>query len=150
MNWKNTLFTDHNFYNIGVGFSRVKPVLNKLLSRLRKGVHLDVINLTDVQRSELGRFSVTRVIADIGKFKTPTLRNIALTSPYMHDGSMETLEEVIEYYDKGGEDNQFKDSAIFPLHLTKQEKKDLVAFLQSLTSSVYLKAAKTDSGGVDN
>jgi cytochrome c peroxidase len=140
INWKNTLFTDHNFYNIGVGFSRVEPVLNKLLSRMRKGVHLDVINLTEKQRSELGRFNVTKVIADIGKFKTPTLRNIDLTAPYMHDGSIASLEEVIEYYDKGGDENRFKDSAIFPLHLTQQEKKDLVAFLRSLTSSVYLKA----------
>ena len=145
INWKNTLFTDHNFYNIGVGFSRVEPVLNKLLSRLRKGVHIDVINLTEEQRSELGRFNVTKIVADIGKFKTPTLRNIALTSPYMHDGSMAILEEVIEYYDKGGDENRFKDSAIFPLHLSKQEKKDLVAFLRSLTSSVYLQEAQSDS-----
>ncbi len=138
MNWKNALFTDHNFYNIGVGFGKIEPVLDKVLSKLRKGVHPDELNLTDAQKSELGRFSVTKVIADIGKFKTPGLRNIALTGPYMHDGSLETLEEVIEYYDKGGDDNRFKDSAIFPLKLTEQEKKDLVAFLRSLTSSVYL------------
>ena len=145
MNWKSALFTDHNYYNIGVGFSSVKPVLDNLLSRLRKGAHPDSLNLTDVQRSELGRFNVTKVIADIGKFKTPTLRNIDLTAPYMHDGSIVSLEEVIEYYDKGGDKNRFKDSAIFPLHLTKQEKKDLVAFLRSLTSSVYLQDAQSDS-----
>jgi cytochrome c peroxidase len=146
MNWKSALFTDQNFYNIGVGFDRVEPVVDKVLSELRKGAHPDDLNLTDAQRSELGRFSVTRVIADIGKFKTPGLRNIALTAPYMHDGSLETLEDVIEYYDKGGDDNRFKDSAIFPLHLTGQEKKDLVAFLGSLTSSVYLKVGIPNSG----
>jgi cytochrome c peroxidase len=145
MNWKNALFTDHNFYNIGVGFRKVEPVLDKLLSKLRKGVHPDDLNLTDEQRSELGRFNVTRIIADIGKFKNLTLRNIALTAPYMHDGSIATLEEVIEYYDKGGDENRFKDVAIFPLKLTDQEKKDLAAFLRSLTSSVYFRATQTDS-----
>ena len=83
----------------------------------------------------MGRFQVTGVIADMGKFKTPTLRNIALTAPYMHDGSIKTLEEVVEYYDQGGEKNRFLDPAIFPLHLTDQEKKDLVDFMKALTSS---------------
>ena len=145
MNWKNALFTDHNFYNIGVGFRKVEPVLDKLLSKLRKGVHPDDLNLTDAQRSELGRFNKTRIIADIGKFKNLTLRNIALTAPYMHDGSIATLEEVIEYYDKGGDENRFKDSAIFPLKLTDPEKKDLAAFLRSLTSSVYFRKTQTSS-----
>ncbi|HIF55110.1 MAG TPA: hypothetical protein EYQ57_08120 [Methylococcaceae bacterium] len=86
------------------------------------------------QQAELGRFNVTRVIADIGKFKTPTLRNIALTAPYMHDGSLETLEQVVDYYNEGGDHNRFIDAAIFPLQLSSQEKTDLVAFMQSLTS----------------
>ncbi|MGR9044782.1 MAG: cytochrome-c peroxidase, partial [Gammaproteobacteria bacterium] len=89
------------------------------------------------QKSELGRFNVTRVLTDIGKFKTPTLRNIALTGPYMHDGSMKTLAEIIEYYDQGGRKNPYLDAAIFPLNLTEQEKSDLEAFLMALTSSVY-------------
>jgi len=82
------------------------------------------------------------VIADIGKFRTPTLRNIARTGPYMHDGSAKTLEEVVEYYDQGGEKNRFLDAAIFPLHLTDQEKRDLVDFLQSLTSPQYRASEK--------
>ena len=90
--------------------------------------------LTDVQRSELGRFNATKMLDDLGKFKTPTLRNIALTAPYMHDGSMKTLEEVIEHYDKGGDRNRYIDAKIFPLHLTPQEKADLVAFMKALTS----------------
>jgi cytochrome c peroxidase len=79
--------------------------------------------------------SPSGVINDVGKFKTPTLRNIALTAPYMHDGSVKTLADVVEYYDQGGHANPFLDAAIFPLHLTDQEKKDLVAFMQALTGA---------------
>jgi len=126
----NALFTDNRFYNIGVGFKQLTPVLEAL----KAGKNPDDLALTDVQRSELGRFNVTKALADLGKFKTPTLRNIALTAPYMHDGSMKTLEEVIEHYDKGGDKNPFIDAKIFPLHLTQQEKADLLAFMKSLTS----------------
>ena len=142
ISWNNALFTDNQFYNIGVSFKRLQPVLDKFLAALAAGQNPDNFNLTDFQRSELGRFNVTKVINDIGKFKTPTLRNIALTSPYMHDGSVKTLAEVVEYYDKGGEKNRFLDPAIFPLKLTKQEKRDLVAFMQSLTSPQYLTETK--------
>lgn len=138
--WNHALFTDNLFYNIGVGFKHVKPIMDPLLQTLPEGEDRNELKLTDRQKSELGRFNVTRVIADMGKFKTPTLRNIALTAPYMHDGSIATLEEVVEYYDKGGEKNRFLDAAIFPLHLTEQEKKDLTAFLNSLTSPQYSKA----------
>jgi len=95
------------------------------------------MGLSAEQYSELGRFNVTKRITDIGKFKTPTLRNISLTAPYMHDGSMKTLEEVIDYYDKGGDQNKFIDAAIFPLHFTDQEKVDLLEFLKALNSSVH-------------
>ena len=139
MNWKNAFFSDNNFYNIGVASKKLELILDAVLEKIRSGENPDDIKLTDQQRSELGRFNVTKIIADIGKFKTPSLRNVALTGPYMHDGSIATLEEAIEYYDKGGNDNRFKDVAIFPLKLTDQEKKDLVAFLRSLTSSRYLK-----------
>lgn len=135
--WNNALFTDNRFYNIGVGFKQLESVLDEMLLTLRQGGNLDQLKLTGQQKSELGRFNVTRVIADMGKFKTPTLRNIVLTAPYMHDGSLETLEEVVEYYDKGGEKNRFLDAAIFPLHLTVKEKNDLTAFLNSLTSPQY-------------
>ena len=70
----------------------------------------------------------------LGKFKSPSLRNIALTAPYMRDGSMKSLEEVIQYYDQGGNKNQYIDVKIFPLYLTQQEKVDLVAFMKTLTS----------------
>ena len=126
----NALLTDNRFYNIGVGFKRLAPVLEALVA----GNNRDDLALTDVQHSELGRFNVTKTLDDLGKFKTPTLRNIALTAPYMHDGSMKTLEEVIEHYDKGGDKNPFIDAKIFPLHLTQQEKADLVVFMKALTS----------------
>jgi len=126
----NDLLTDNRFYNVGLGFKRLAPVLEALMA----GKNPDDLALTDMQRSELGRFTVTKTLADLGKFKTPTLRNIALTAPYMHDGSMKTLEEVIEHYDKGGDKNRFIDAKIFPLHLTQQEKADLVAFMKALTS----------------
>jgi cytochrome c peroxidase len=137
ISWNNALFTDNRFYNIGVGFKHLTPVLNEFIAFISQGNNPDGFPLTALQRAELGRFNVTKDLADIGKFKTPTLRNIALTAPYMHDGSMKTLEEVIEHYDKGGDKNKFIDTKIFPLHLTKQEKQDLVAFMKALTSQAY-------------
>ena len=68
----------------------------------------------------------------MGAFKTPTLREISKTAPYMHDGRFATLEEVIEHYNKGGVKNPFLDNQLIPLNLTKPEVKDLVAMLRSL------------------
>ena len=73
---------------------------------------------------------------DTGKFKTPTLREVALTAPYMHDGSIATLEEVVDFYDRGGNDNPFRDQELRPLRLTEDEKTSLVAFLQSLSGTI--------------
>ncbi len=134
----NALFMDNRFYNLGVGFDRVNAEIAEFVAQARAGGDPDDFNFTEAQRAELGRFNITRVIADIGKFKTPTLRNVALTAPYLHDGSLQTLEEVVEYYDQGGKKNPFLDSAIFPLHLTDQEKQDLVVFLKALTSRPYM------------
>ncbi|MDQ7089356.1 MAG: cytochrome c peroxidase [Methylococcales bacterium] len=138
ISWNNARFTDNRFYNIGVGSKQLKP----FFAMMKQGKIAD--SLTSLQSSELGRFSVTKIISDIGKFKTPTLRNIALTAPYMHDGSMKTLMEVIEYYDKGGNKNPFLDSAIFPLNFTVQEKQDLENFLQNLTSPIKVKVTKSN------
>ena len=134
ISFNNALFMDNRFYNIGVGFKSIKPVLNSIISKLQKGLKIEQLGLTSSQISELGRFTVTKRISDMGKFKTPTVRNISLTAPYMHDGSMQTLEEVVDYYDKGGDKNRFLDVAIYPLHFTKQEKVDLVHFMKSLNS----------------
>lgn len=105
-------FSDFSFHNIGIGMEKEKP--------------------------DLGRFDISKQIGDKGAFKTPTLREIARTGPYMHDGRFATLEEVVEYYDKGGQANPQLDEGIFPLKLTDQEKADLVKFLkEGLASESY-------------
>jgi cytochrome c peroxidase len=71
-----------------------------------------------------------------GNFKTPTLREVARTAPYMHDGSIATLEDVIEYYDRGGNRNAQLDTELRPLHLSAEEKQSLAAFLRSLNSNI--------------
>src|SRR3954447_14081737 len=88
---------------------------------------------SDKPEPDVGRFAVTKNPRDWGVFKTPTLREIAHTAPYMHDGSLKTLDEVVEFYDKGGIKNKNLDENIKPLHLTAQEKSDLVEFLKSLS-----------------
>ncbi|MFN5621600.1 MAG: cytochrome-c peroxidase [Flavobacteriales bacterium] len=80
-----------------------------------------------------GKARATHLPEDIGKFKTPTLRNIQLTSPYMHDGSLSSLEEVIAFYNRGGEAHENRDARIHPLNLSQEESADLLAFLTSLT-----------------
>jgi cytochrome c peroxidase len=87
---------------------------------------------TDKPEPDVGRFAVTKDPKDWGAFKTPTLRDIERTAPYMHDGSLKTLEEVVDFYDKGGQKNRNLDAKMKPLQLTVQEKKDLVAFLKAL------------------
>jgi cytochrome c peroxidase len=87
-------------------------------------------------RTDEGRFLVTHVDADRGAFKTPTLREVARRPPYMHDGSVATLDEVVEHYDRGGVPNGALDPALKPLHLTAEEKRALVAFLRTLTGVV--------------
>jgi cytochrome c peroxidase len=100
-------FTLNMYANIGVGADKPDP--------------------------DVGRFAVTKNPRDWGAFKTPTLREIEHTGPYMHDGSLKTLEEVVELYDKGGVPNKNLDEQIKPLHLTAAEKSDLVAFLKALS-----------------
>ena len=136
-------FTDNKFHNLGVGFAVIEPKLFEIVEKVRtaksmnKKIDEDV--LTKREMSELGRFVVTLDLEDIGRFKTPTLRNVAVTGPYMHDGSIETLEEVIELYDQGGEENPMLDSGIKPLNLTEREKADLVEFMKALTSPEFMK-----------
>jgi cytochrome c peroxidase len=81
-----------------------------------------------------GRFRVTGDSADLGAFQTPTLRDVARTAPYMHDGSLLTLEDVVDFYDRGGRSNSYQDPAIRPLELTTRERRTLRAFLRALSS----------------
>jgi cytochrome c peroxidase len=84
----------------------------------------------DKPNPDKGREEISKLEGDRGSFKTPTLREIARTAPYMHNGSMKTLEEVVEHYVKGGVGNPWLSEDIFPLKLTDQDKKDLVTFLK--------------------
>ncbi|WP_262484518.1 cytochrome-c peroxidase [Brumimicrobium salinarum] len=85
-----------------------------------------------------GRYNITADSNDIGKFKVPTLRNIAITKPYMHDGEMETLKEVVEHYKTGGKQHFNQSQHIQPFTLTNQEQTDLIYFLNALTDKQFL------------
>lgn len=87
---------------------------------------------------DIGRNHFTGVESDLSKFKVPTLRNIELSSPYMHDGSLKTLAEVIEHYNSGGKSHVNKNPILKPLNLSDQEKADLEAFLKSLTDWTFI------------
>ncbi len=146
------LFTDNRFHNIGVGFKRIHgkeiETANAFLKSRREGANIDVTVLTNENMSELGRFAVTENATEVGAFKTPTLRNIAVTGPYMHDGSLETLEDVVTFYKNGGRLKEtdpltpFLSGGIKPLDLTEQDEADLVAFLKALTSPEYAALAR--------
>jgi cytochrome c peroxidase len=104
-------FTDERFHNTGVAW--------------RNGALEDY-----------GRYRVTAQLSHLGAFKTPTLREVARTFPYMHDGSIATLEEVVDFYDRGGRSNPQLDPEIRPIRLTQLEKQQLVAFLKALSGSI--------------
>lgn len=100
---------DEQYHNLGIGMAAKDP--------------------------DLGRYTETKLEKDKGAFKTPTIRNVALSAPYMHDGSLDTLEEVVEHYNKGGDKNPWLSDKIVPLKLTAQEKLDLVEFMRACTGS---------------
>ena len=99
--------TDEKYHNLGVGM--------------------------DVDQPDLGRYEVTKDEKDRGAFKTPTIRNVALSAPYMHDGGMQTLEQVVEHYNKGGTPNAHLSEKIVKLNLNDQQKADLVEFMKACT-----------------
>ena len=146
------LFTDHKFHNIGVGINDIQEDVPKLSSAFlvakAKGADVDITVLSDPNVSHLGRFAVDDQFVSMGAFKTPTLRNLTLTAPYMHDGSISGLKEVVQHYNNGGATNEndpvnpFLSGGIRPLNLTDEQIDDLVAFMESLTSSRLI----SDSG----
>jgi len=87
----------------------------------------------DAKDPDVGRMAVTKKAEDYGAFKTPTIRNVEFSAPYMHDGSLETLMDVVEHYNKGGTPNKNLSNKIKKLNLTEQEKKDLVEFMKACT-----------------
>ena len=101
--------TDFGFHNLGIGFDG---------RRFRDN----------------GRFEITRRPRDAGYFRTPSLRDVAITGPYMHDGSLETLRDVVDFYDGGGIPNPNQSRILRPLGSIEEEKRALVAFLKSMTS----------------
>jgi cytochrome c peroxidase len=115
-------FTDFKFHNTGIAARS-----GDFEAIVERAKHSDESN------PQLGRFIVSRRGSDIGAFKTPSLRNVALTAPYMHDGSVKTLIEVVRFYNDGGHRNPHLDRRIRPLFLTESECADLVEFLKSLT-----------------
>jgi cytochrome c peroxidase len=136
-----TVFTDNDFHNIGIGIIRHDVVaLARKAERLIKSGDTTAIDRAAIQTdmSALGRFLITKKEKDIASFKTPDIRNVLLTAPYFHDGSQETLWDVIDHYNKGdGLQNPYLDEDIQPLALTENDIDDLVAFLVSLTSANY-------------
>lgn len=94
--------------------------------------------LYETYPSDSGRMRITLNPQDEGKFKTPSLRNVGITAPYMFDGSLQTLEAVVEHYNSGGSSHPIKDPLIKPLNLTQQEKNDLIAFLNALTDQTFI------------
>ena len=136
-----TVFTDNDFHNIGIGIIRHNVVaLARQAEQLIESGDTSAIDRAAIQTdmSALGRFLITKKEKDIASFKTPDIRNVLMTGPYFHDGSQETLWDVIDHYNKGdGLQNPYLDEDIQPLALTESEIDDLVAFMASLTSAIY-------------
>jgi cytochrome c peroxidase len=132
---KFALLTDNTFHNEGVGLTNLLPRLSEIATRVYNtpSDRLDQLIADDRTVAALGRFVVTKQPKDVGEFKTPSLRNVALTAPYMHDGSIATLAEAVDFevYYRGTQMNA-------PLILTPQERRDLLEFLKSLTSPTAL------------
>jgi cytochrome c peroxidase len=136
-----TYFTDNDFHNIGIGIIRHKVVaLACEAERFINSGNVTAVDDAAIQTSmsALGRFLVTKTDAAIAAFKTPNLRNVLMTGPYFHDGSHETLWDVMDHYNKGdGVHNPYLDEDMQPLALSEAEIDDVVAFLATLTSSQY-------------
>jgi cytochrome c peroxidase len=153
INEKVAIFTDQSFHNTGIGWARNNKVVNKIYESktfpvtLAPGIVVQVEQgrldaASEVPQNDVGRFEITENPKDSWAYKTPSLRNVAITAPYMHDGSITTLDDVVEFYNKGGEDNPLKDTLIQPLGLSDEEKSDLVSFLKTLTGANVIQLEK--------
>ncbi len=135
---QSALFTDHRFHNTGIGWERaMQPARASYRVQLAPGTFVEVdgalLSAFEPPQADTGRYEVTGTLEDRWAYKTPTLRNAALTAPYMHDGSLATLEEVVGFYDRGGIANENRSPLIAPLGLDAEERAALVAFLKTLT-----------------
>jgi cytochrome c peroxidase len=136
-----TVFTDNDFHNIGVLIVRhnVVPLARQAEQLINSG-DTAAIDRAAIQTdmSALGRFLITKQEKDIASFKTPDIRNVVVTGPYFHDGSQETLWDVMDHYNKGaGLQDPYLDQDIQPLALTEKDIDDVIAFMASLTSANY-------------
>jgi cytochrome c peroxidase len=141
INESDALFTDQNLHNTGLGYSNsmAKPsasVTVQLAPGLTAQMKQSVIRTVGgVKENDLGRYEVTTKPSDLWKFKTPSLRNVDLTAPYMHDGSFKSLDDVVSFYNRGGIEHALLSPLIRPLRLSDQEQKQIVSFLKTLTGS---------------
>jgi cytochrome c peroxidase len=133
------LFTDNRMHNTGVGYRRSmsKPPATSRV-QIAPGEYIEVRSDVVAEASEpppgdVGQYEITENPDDRWKYRTPSLRNIALTAPYMHDGSLSTLESVIDFYDRGGVENELRDPLLRPLGLSGGEARQLASFLRALT-----------------
>jgi len=138
-----SLFTDAKFHNTGI---RAKDLTYEALAQRAEEARkqTDAAKLAhDPAFSDLGRFLVTRLQKDLGAFKTPSLRDVELTGPYMHDGSLKTLLDVVRFYNQGGNKNPMLDEKMIALNLTEKEMNELVDFLRALTSDGVLRLVQS-------
>ncbi len=140
--------TDNRYHNVGVSARKqnFEDLARRALTTLSESDSVEAIDrlALETDMSELGRFLVTKDRADIGAFRTQAVRNVALTAPYMHDGSMRTLWDVIDHYNKGGEPNPFLDGGIEPLGLTEDEIDDLVALMFAMTDERFSEQSQAE------
>ncbi len=131
------LFADGDFHDTGVGyFDALLRKREPHRLQVAPGVFIDIdTDLVPPRPSDLGRYEATGISADRWKYSTPSLRNVAITAPYMHNGAFGSLAAVIEFYARGGEPHEGQDERIRPRDFSEQDKADLVAFLEALTGS---------------
>jgi cytochrome c peroxidase len=134
---ENALFTDDGFRDTGIGYARSMGV-GRSISRVRLApgvVVTPTVEFESPESNDLGRYEATGRSEDRWLYRTPSLRNVAITAPYMHDGSLPSLDAVVDYYDSGGISHPGLDPRIRPLNLDAGQKSDLVSFLHALTGS---------------
>lgn len=151
---RDALFTDDGFHNTGIGWARSGGASTRLRVDLTAGVVAELDRATvatfgEPPANDDGRYEVTHDERDRRAYKTPSLRNVALTPPYMHDGSLATLAAVIEHYDRGGSDDPHKSALITAIGLTVTERAALVAFLRTLTSPAAEPLAREARGPLE-